>query len=827
MLPSCFTPQSSLISCSSQKFIRTKDRAGRGSVASASVGAQFSVQLGLLRARIDATEPHYIRCLKPNDAMVPDDFDPAMIVDQLRYGGVLEAVRVSRAGYPTRYPHGVFRARYYVLGYGRVKDEAAKAREGSEVEQLIAKIAFDIWEEDHEQMTMEKGQESRSNNAIIPNGVAYPVTAKEFHALDFSDRCAIAGMQLGRTKVFLRREALDRIEGLRAQKFGVSALTIQRTVRGAQARIFYIVFRRRMIHAAIVVQRGFRGCIERLVLAPSAIKVQAIARGAIVRMRLSTQPATASKKTWVPFRELEQVQAELDAVILQKDGLLAVEEIWNREMNSILQRSVPAVTVARVAMAENVQKEPDEKVLPQKEISALNSTCPEEETGDNLENAMRAVRRKFDDLRTITCQEKEEYTSKISTLKAELVASEEEHARLSSDIKSIRCRNKEVLADVEGEKAMLGQELAELLSVREILTTEVQSYKTNVAELTSARDASARNLQKELDEKVLLQNEVSSLNSNLTEVTVAKNTVTDKLEQDLLSLRKKVDVSKKKADQKKEQLSSKMSSLEAQLLESKAEKDRQDSSIKLTECDHAQAMARVSSENSALVRQNEALSKQKNALSDEVEKANETIRSLRRELDAAKKSARNEQKQHCLKMSEAEKSLLESKQEQDRLENLVKSLKTFHADAVENAEIQRTGFTKAKETASQEHERLRAKIKGLMEDLIESKKQMTVCEAKMDQSGVAHPKDRTFEDILLIINKECSDIVAKAKIAAKELESSTGMQILTKKTSNFQLHDFALDQFSNYVMEVEMDGGVKRLLISCCSMVESAEVSVL
>jgi myosin heavy subunit len=50
-----------------------------------------------------------------NDLLVPDRFDPKNIVEQLRCGGVLEAVRVSRAGYPTRYPHDVFAARYYVL----------------------------------------------------------------------------------------------------------------------------------------------------------------------------------------------------------------------------------------------------------------------------------------------------------------------------------------------------------------------------------------------------------------------------------------------------------------------------------------------------------------------------------------------------------------------------------------------------------------------------------------------------------------------------------------------------------------------------------------
>lgn len=68
---------------------------------------------------------------------------------------------------------------------------------------------------------------------------APPQSSQEFLALDFASRCALAGMQLGRTKVFLRREAFDRIEALRARKYGKAAVAIQKIVRGIQARSSY------------------------------------------------------------------------------------------------------------------------------------------------------------------------------------------------------------------------------------------------------------------------------------------------------------------------------------------------------------------------------------------------------------------------------------------------------------------------------------------------------------------------------------------------------------------------------------------------------------
>ena len=79
------------------------------------VGGQFSSQLQLLRERIDETLPHYVRCLKPNDKLEPDNFDSSVIAEQLRCAGILEAVRVSRVGYPQRYAHEKFVQRYQVL----------------------------------------------------------------------------------------------------------------------------------------------------------------------------------------------------------------------------------------------------------------------------------------------------------------------------------------------------------------------------------------------------------------------------------------------------------------------------------------------------------------------------------------------------------------------------------------------------------------------------------------------------------------------------------------------------------------------------------------
>lgn len=63
-----------------------------------SVGAQFKKQLAELMTQLQMMEPHYIRCIKPNNANRPTLFDGPNVLHQLRCGGVLEAVRISCAG---------------------------------------------------------------------------------------------------------------------------------------------------------------------------------------------------------------------------------------------------------------------------------------------------------------------------------------------------------------------------------------------------------------------------------------------------------------------------------------------------------------------------------------------------------------------------------------------------------------------------------------------------------------------------------------------------------------------------------------------------------
>lgn len=72
-------------------------------------------QLAQLLGVIKSTTPHYVRCLKPNPKSIPKEFARPDVVGQLRCGGVLEAVRVARLGYPVRLVHSLFITQYRCL----------------------------------------------------------------------------------------------------------------------------------------------------------------------------------------------------------------------------------------------------------------------------------------------------------------------------------------------------------------------------------------------------------------------------------------------------------------------------------------------------------------------------------------------------------------------------------------------------------------------------------------------------------------------------------------------------------------------------------------
>merc|ERR1719272_173600 len=90
------------------------DNAPRGR-QNVTVSMMFREQLDRLVEDLNKTNPRFVRCIKPNANKQPQEFDSADVLRQLRCAGILEAIRIRRAGYGVRRPFKDFFERFRLL----------------------------------------------------------------------------------------------------------------------------------------------------------------------------------------------------------------------------------------------------------------------------------------------------------------------------------------------------------------------------------------------------------------------------------------------------------------------------------------------------------------------------------------------------------------------------------------------------------------------------------------------------------------------------------------------------------------------------------------
>lgn len=198
-----------------------------------SIATRFKQQLQALLETLSSTEPHFIRCVKPNADNKPWNFENKSVLHQLRCGGVLEAVRISCAGYPTRCTYDEFLDRFGLL--------APEMTDGN----------YD--EKDATEKLLEK--------------------------------LNLCNYQLGKTKVFLRAGQIVELDARRAEALNNAAKCIQRRVRTFIAHREFM----RICRAAIKIQTYCRGCVARKIFEAkrreaAAIFIQKHTRSWLLRM---------------------------------------------------------------------------------------------------------------------------------------------------------------------------------------------------------------------------------------------------------------------------------------------------------------------------------------------------------------------------------------------------------------------------------------------------------------------------------------------------------------------------------------------------------------
>ncbi|CAG8540266.1 21314_t:CDS:10 [Dentiscutata erythropus] len=107
-----------------------KNRVKRGVFRT--VGRHHKEQLHSLMQQLYSTHPHFVRCIVPNEEKCPGKIDIPLVLDQLRCNGVLEGIRICRAGFPNRLSFDEFCRRYEILTSGIIPKGPISSRDAAE-----------------------------------------------------------------------------------------------------------------------------------------------------------------------------------------------------------------------------------------------------------------------------------------------------------------------------------------------------------------------------------------------------------------------------------------------------------------------------------------------------------------------------------------------------------------------------------------------------------------------------------------------------------------------------------------------------------------------
>uniref|UniRef100_A0A8D2J2Q0 Unconventional myosin-Ib n=2 Tax=Varanus komodoensis TaxID=61221 RepID=A0A8D2J2Q0_VARKO len=193
-------------------------------------GSQFKASVATLMKNLQTKNPNYIRCIKPNDKKAAQIFNEALVCHQVRYLGLLENVRVRRAGYAFRQLYEPCLERY----------------------KMLCKQTWPHW----------RGP-ARAGVEVLFNELEIP--EEEY--------------SLGRSKIFIRNpRTLFKLEDLRKQRLEDLATLIQKIYRGWKCRTRFLLMKK----SQIVISAWYRRYAQQKKyqqIKSSAIIVQSYIRG--------------------------------------------------------------------------------------------------------------------------------------------------------------------------------------------------------------------------------------------------------------------------------------------------------------------------------------------------------------------------------------------------------------------------------------------------------------------------------------------------------------------------------------------------------------------
>ncbi|GCC37460.1 hypothetical protein chiPu_0015964 [Chiloscyllium punctatum] len=440
--------------------------------------------LNKLMTNLRSTQPHFVRCIIPNETKTPGAMDPFLVLHQLRCNGVLEGIRICRKGFPNRVLYADFKQRYRILNPSAVpEDKFVDSRKATE--KLLGSLDID-----HTQY------------------------------------------RFGHTKVFFKAGLLGQLEEMRDERLAKILTMIQARSRGFLMRIEYqkMIARR---DALLVIQWNIRAFnavknwswmklffkIKPLLKSAETEKEMANLKDEFLKLKEALVKSEAKRK------ELEEKQVTL----IQEKNDLSLQLQAEQDTLADAAERCDLLIKAKIQLEAKV-KELTERLDDEEEMNAELTAKKRK-----LEDECAELKKDIDDLEiTLAKVEKEKHATenKVKNLTEEMASLDETIVKLTKEKKALQEAHQQTLEDLQAEedkvntltkaKAKLEQQVDDLegsLEQEKKVRMDLERAKRKLEgdlKLTHESVMDLENDKQQLEERLKKKDfEISQLNSKI------------------------------------------------------------------------------------------------------------------------------------------------------------------------------------------------------------------------------------------------------------------------------------------------------------------------
>ncbi|XP_077059586.1 myosin, heavy chain 7B, cardiac muscle, beta a isoform X1 [Siphateles boraxobius] len=524
------------VSSDSASDTKTGGKEKRKKAASFQTVSQLHKEnLNKLMTNLRSTQPHFVRCIIPNETKTPGIMDAFLVLHQLRCNGVLEGIRICRKGFPNRIIYAEFKQRYRILNPHAIPDDKfVDSRKAAE--KLLASLEID-----HNQY------------------------------------------RFGHTKVFFKTGLLGHLEEMRDERLAKVLTLLQSASRGKIMRMELKKMMERK-EALMIIQWNIRAfnTVKNWPWMKLFFKIKPLLRSAATEKELAAlkeeflKLKEALEKSECKRKELEEKQVSL----IQEKNDLSLQLQAEQDNLADAEDRCDLLIKTKIHLEARV-KEMTERLEDEEEMNATVLAKKRK-----LEDECAELKKDMDDLEiTLAKVEKEKHATenKVKNLIEEMAALDDTILKLTKEKKSLQESHQQTLDDLQMEEEKvntLTKAKAKLEQQVDDLEGSLEQEKKLRMDLERAKRKLEGDLKLSMESVMDLENDKQQLEEKLKKKDFEMNQISSKIEDEqalIIQLQKKIKELQARIEELEEELEAERST------RAKTEKQRGDASKELEE----------------------------------------------------------------------------------------------------------------------------------------------------------------------------------------------------------------------------------------------------